>query len=101
MLHDQIIQWGISSFIFALLTWVSALGLSLIRRRPRPKDEPERFPEPTDEQAILGAMNSLEALIDWRKGNTDSNLILDNSKWKLFRRATEEFGGNNTCPTWT
>jgi hypothetical protein len=57
-----------------------------------PKQEPEHFPASTDEQSVLDAMNGLERLIDWRKGNTDANLILDDRKWELFRKAANEYG---------
>jgi hypothetical protein len=89
---EAIVEWGITGFIFLLLAFVCGLAMC-IRPLPPPKDEPsEYYPAATDSQAILDAMNGLEACIDWRHGNTDSNLILDDIKWQLWKRAKTEYG---------
>jgi hypothetical protein len=54
MLHDQIIQWGVSVFIFALLTGVITLALL-------PKEKPEKYNYPSYNDTTVETRAEAEA----------------------------------------
>ena len=64
MSHDAIIEWAATLVVFGWMAGLCVLALLPYKRAASPKNEPERFPEPTDERAILGMMNAIEDYLD-------------------------------------